>query len=74
MFAHVTFKFVGSLHVVIKIVLPEADKLAAVALEFLEEDAALVDTLGVVIQVVPCHGGEIALVTSEAEDLITSLW
>ena len=55
----------------LKVVLPEADELAVVALELLEEDGGVVDALVVLLQFVPVHRGEVALVAAEAEDLFT---
>ena len=65
MFAEVTLVSVGVAEVGLEVVLPEADELAVVALELLEEDAAVVDALGVLLQVVPVHRREVALVASE---------
>ena len=62
---------VGVLHVGLKVVLPEADELAVVALELLEEDGGIVDALVVLLQFVPVHGREVALVAAEAESLFT---
>ena len=70
MFAEVTLVSVGVAEVGLEVVLPEADELAVVALELLEEDAAVVDALGVLLQVVPVHRREVALVASEAEELL----
>ena len=64
-FAEVTLVSVGVADVGLEVVLPEADELAVVALELLEEDAAVVDALGVLLQVVPVHRREVALVASE---------
>ena len=70
MFAEVTLVSVGVAEVGLEVVLPEADELAVVALELLEEDAAVVDALGVLLQVVPVNRREVALVAPEAEELL----
>ena len=66
-FAEVTLVSVGVADVGLEVVLPEADELAVVALELLEEDAAVVDALGVLLQVVPVNRREVALVASEED-------
>ena len=42
-----------------------------VALELLEEDGGIVDALVVLLQFVPVHGGEVALVAAKTENLVT---